>query len=476
MEFLLAIAVIAAAVWAIALALRVSPLVGCIVFLVLTVCFGYEFLNFDLGSLPVTLDRLWIGVLAVWFVVQYKLGGAGPKPLARVDVVVLIFLSLLTVSTLVVGPLQGPQANGSPLWHLVVGYLFPAVLYFVGRQSALTESRVAMVHAFLAFFGIYLGLTGIAEMTGQWWCVFPGYIADPKIGLHFGRARGPMVQSVSFGLYLGICAVAGLVWMQRLGRGGKAAMLLGLLLPLAAAALTLTRSVWMGTGLALLVWTALALKGQLRRAVLFGAVSAAVLAIAVNADNLAGFQREGTEEDTRSSATSRASFAYVSWQMFLDRPVLGFGFGQFPEAKLPYLSDRSTALDLESIRPLAHHNTYLSLLVELGVIGFLLYMTLLGMWLLYGWRLSRGSRRPPWVRSHGILLLCALATYAVQMLFHDVTLTSVDHSIVYLLAGMAVGLSSGDCESRRSDAGRRRDRQPNATEMVRQTSGRQSDD
>jgi O-antigen ligase len=153
---------------------------------------------------------------------------------------------------------------------------------------------------------------------------------------------------------------------------------------------------------------------------------------------------------------------------------LGFGFGQFPEAKLPYLSDRSTALDLESIRPLAHHNTYLSLLVELGLIGFLLYMSLLAMWLLYGWRMSRGSRRPAWVRSHGILLLCALATYAVQMLFHDVTLTSVDHSIVYLLAGMAVGLSYAEREARRSDFGRRQCQRPDAAETVHQASGCQS--
>jgi O-antigen ligase len=161
--------------------------------------------------------------------------------------------------------------------------------------------------------------------------------------------------------------------------------------------------------------------------------------------------------------------------MFLDRPILGFGFGQFPEAKLPYLSDRSTPLDLESIRPLAHHNTYLSLLVELGLMGFLLYMALLGMWLLYGWRLARGSRQPDWARHHGVLFLCAMATYAVQMLFHDVTLTSIDHSIIYLLAGMTVGMSASGRTPQRPDARRRLGRRSDQVQVCEQVGVSESD-
>jgi O-antigen ligase len=235
-------------------------------------------------------------------------------------------------------------------------------------------------------------------------------------------------------------------------------MLLAVPLPLAAAGLTLTRSVWMGTALALLLLAALVLKDWMRKLVLFSATGAALLVVAGNLDNLTGFQREGTSEDTRSSAASRASFAYVSWQMFQDRPLLGFGFGQFPEAKLPYLDDRSTSLNLEIIRPWAHHNTYLSVLVELGLVGFSLFVTLLALWAHSGWRLCRGPRRPVWVQAHGVLVLCALATYGVQMLFHEVSFTSVDNSIIFLLAGMAVGLSYSGKESRRLDAGRAAER------------------
>ena len=127
--------------------------------------------------------------------------------------------------------------------------------------------------------------------------------------------------------------------------------------------------------------------------------------------------------------------------MFLDRPILGFGFGQFYREKLPYLCDHRTPLQLELIRDFIHHNTYLSLLTETGLVGLGLYLAILIGWARRGWRLTRGEN-PTWVRAHGVLFLGALATYAVQMLFHEVSYTTLDNSLLLLLAGVAVGLET----------------------------------
>ncbi len=54
-----------------------------------------------------------------------------------------------------------------------------------------------------------------------------------------------------------------------------------------------------------------------------------------------------------------------------------FGFNQFQVYNRPYLADRSTELRLESIRGYVHHNSFLSLLVDLGLVGFVLYMAVL---------------------------------------------------------------------------------------------------
>ena len=90
----------------------------------------------------------------------------------------------------------------------------------------------------------------------------------------------------------------------------------------------------------------------------------------VKGADLVAFKREYSAAETRESTYMRAAFAYVSLEMFKDRPVMGFGFNQFQVYNLPYLADRSTDIRVESIRGYVHHNSFLSVLVDLGIIGF----------------------------------------------------------------------------------------------------------
>ena len=85
--------------------------------------------------------------------------------------------------------------------------------------------------------------------------MFPNYIIDPNVGLHFGRARGPFVEAVADGLSLYMCAVAaaiGLaVWRKpwitlRVRHGHRARGGLGILF-------TLTRAVWIGAAIGTIV-------------------------------------------------------------------------------------------------------------------------------------------------------------------------------------------------------------------------------
>ena len=75
--------------------------------------------------------------------------------------------------------------------------------------------------------------------------------------------------------------------------------------------------------------------------------------------------------------------------MFKDNPIFGVGFGRFFDRKLPYLSDRSQDFELESLRPLHHHNTLLSLLTETGMIGLAAFIALLVAWARMAWSLAK---------------------------------------------------------------------------------------
>jgi hypothetical protein len=442
--------VLAGLVWGGVYLLRGSLLAGCLVYLLLVNCFGLFFYRIEIGP-TLSLDRLWIGVLCLAYVVQRRLGGTEPKPLTKTDWLLGALLGLVSAST-VFEKLSGNglETSDTPIvMHLVNGYLIPACLYWIARQSRLGERAWGALLAAATVFGAYLALTGLAEAAQAWAFVFPRYIADPAVGLHFGRARGPMVQSVSFGLYLGVCWLAILVWRRRLGRFGNLAVWLAAPLVLAAIGLTYTRSVWLGVGLggAIVLW--LTLRGAWRPVVLGSVLAAGLLVGVTNADKILSLNRgDNTASQTRDSASLRKSFVYVSWQMFRDRPLLGVGFGQFTRAKLPYLADRSTDLRLEPIRDWTHHNTFLSLLTELGAVGLVLYTGVLVAWVRLAWRLARDSARPAWQRDAGVLLLGALAVFTVQAACHEVTFGPLDHGLLFFLAGVGMAAAS-PCAGRR---------------------------
>ena len=189
-----------------------------------------------------------------------------------------------------------------------------------------------------------------------------------------------MVQAVSYGFFLGVTMLAGWAWRGRWNRVGQLIWLVVMGLELVALAFTYTRSVWIGTALEIVVVLSLTLRGAWRPLILGVLVSGGLVLSVAKLNSLENLQREGSPTEARESAGMRECFAYVSWKMFEDRPILGFGFGQFYKEKLAYLSDRSTPLELELIRDYIHHNTYLSLLTETGLIGLALYLAILICW------------------------------------------------------------------------------------------------
>jgi O-antigen ligase len=414
-----------------------------VVFLVLGNTFGLEFLSIDIGAFNMSIERFWLLVLPLAYVVQRRLGKADPKPLGPADWTLLAFTLLVSVSTFM-HDWRGASVYAPPvLQHLINGYLTPLVLFWLGRQMRITERELRGAYIGLVAFGAYLALTGICEALGAWSLVFPKHIASAEIGLHFGRARGPMVHAVTYGMALATSLFCGVLLWPKATRTGKFVLIA--LLPAALAALyfSKTRSVWLGTsaGLGLLMLTRL--HGAWRPLVLGGVAAAGFVVAVTNWERIVAFDRkDNTAAQTRESVSARGSFTRVSWLMFQDRPLLGFGFGQFPLAKLPYLGDRETELRLEVIREWVHHNTFLSLLTEVGLIGLAMYVGVLVAWARGGWQRWRDETAPDWVRGQGALTLAVIAMYVAQGLFHEMSFTARDHSLLYFFGGIASGLAA----------------------------------
>ncbi|EAQ80174.1 O-antigen ligase family protein [Blastopirellula marina] len=434
MTIIYAILAIAGLLWGTIWMIRGSLLHGCMALLVATSTFGVLFFEFKAG-IHLSLDRLALIGLVGAFVVQWKLGRVQLRSWMTIDYVIAALMAVIFINSCFL-PWGGESLV---IQHFLNGYLIPLTLYVIARNLDYTERSVRHILIFLVVFGIYLATTGVLEGLGQYSFLFPRYIADPKIGLHFGRARGPMVQSVSYGVYLSTCLLA--VWILRDHVSAKWRTALYMLLPLFLAAVffTKTRTVWLGAGGSLLIVLWLTLQGRARAIVIGGLFAAALLGGLTKMDGIIGLKREGTVQDTRNSVSMRASFAYVSWQMFLDSPIVGHGFTQFKEAKLDYLGDRKVDLILESIRDYDHHNTFLSILVDLGIVGFIPFLAMYYYWTRDAWRLAH-REEPPWAKSLGVLFLGVIVISWMQMFGHEITYTPIDHLLIFCVAGMAMGI------------------------------------
>jgi O-antigen ligase len=242
-------------------------------------------------------------------------------------------------------------------------------------------------------------------------------------------------------LLVGLAAVwIPLVWRGIWGRPGR---VLGICLSplfLVAVLATLTRSVWVGTALAALVLFALTLSGLPRRAVILAMVGAGMVTAMFVHEGFNSLNREYGAAATKQSTNMRLVFAYVSWLMVKEKPLTGFGFGHFPHKKDRYLDDRQTNLDMESVRGYIHHNTFLSIVVELGIFGLLLYVGVLSSWLRRAWCLWNDWQAPAWMRGQALLLLLFMPFYFLQMLFHDVSHSPMENGLLFLLAGLTSSL------------------------------------
>jgi O-antigen ligase len=160
-------------------------------------------------------------------------------------------------------------------------------------------------------------------------------------------------------------------------RGVKAALLLGSV-PVAILA-TMTRAVWLSFAATVLLLIVRSRNGMLRRACLgLAIVGGGGFLIVVSIPELQRTLAERMEE--RGPVDFREAVYAGGWQMFLERPVTGWGVNQMPGELARHVSGYKE-------RALYQHNTYLELLVEHGIAGLALYAWL--MWEI--WRLGRGS-------------------------------------------------------------------------------------
>jgi O-antigen ligase len=127
------------------------------------------------------------------------------------------------------------------------------------------------------------------------------------------------------------------------------------------------------------------------------------LAVAYTPETL--MQRLATTgtEVTEGGLSGRLKLWKAGLRAFEEKPVIGYGTGNFKGAITPILGTASQVA----------HNSYISLLVEQGVVGWALYMSMLIMVFLAVMAL------PPPERRFGLILLATLGTAMLPLTWED---------------------------------------------------------
>jgi len=400
--------------------------------------FGHSFWHVHLGPLPVTLDRLLLVVLIGLIGVSAWKKRIALRSLHLADWALLAVLAWLTASALIANVGTDADLPTSPFFRLLFSFWIPALLYFAVRFTPLSAATTTRILIAISLLGCYLAFTAVAEVTGQWWAVFPKYISDPTLGTHFGRARGPALNSVSLGIHLSAALWAAWTLRPRVSRGWQLALLAGMGTMVVAILLTYTRSVWLGVALSGYIMLVAQTPRRWRLPVAAGSMACCLVLGGLLSSLAVNLDREDSGQASQHSVQQRTAFAYVSWNMFCDEPLTGVGFGRFYDKKLSYLSDRSQSFELESIRPLHHHNTFLSLLTETGMLGLVAYLAVLLGWATIGTKMAFSLHSNLATKQAGQLTLAMLGVYLPSALFHDLSLILQDQWLLFLIAGVGV--------------------------------------
>jgi putative inorganic carbon (HCO3(-)) transporter len=315
-----------------------------------------------LGS-PVGLDRLVL-VAGIGTVLVRELRAEHPRLRTdRIHVALGVVAAWAIGSAIWADKLTDSSAFFSLLDNLGI---VPFLLFWIAPAAFPSERERRILLGTLVGIGLYLGVTAILETIGPTSLVFPRYIMDPYVGIHFGRARGPFVEAAANGLAMLVCATAAAMALTQWRRKWLPA------LALAVCALgmvfTLTRQIWLAAVIGTLA--AMVSRRDLWRFVVPTCVGGAVAVVAVFAF-VPGFSGRAQDRlDSQLPVWDRLNSNAAATRMAEAKPVTGFGWATFPDHPEFYAQAADRPLTVVP-RP---HNVFLANAAELGVLATLAWI------------------------------------------------------------------------------------------------------
>ncbi|MBA3844319.1 MAG: O-antigen ligase family protein [Actinobacteria bacterium] len=142
------------------------------------------------------------------------------------------------------------------------------------------------------------------------------------------------------------------------------------------------------------------------------------------------------------SATVQTRVVIQNWSLKLasQKPILGWGYGSFDRVKNTATDLQGTDLEQKLGTSSTSHDTFLTILVELGAIGLVLF---LAPWAIILWRLRQFIRVPSEHRWFGIVCIATPIAFALGATTFDLRFFSFIGAVPWIAMGCGRRLTAG---------------------------------
>jgi O-antigen ligase len=321
--------------------------------------------------------------------------------------------------------------------------LYPYATFFLVRSFPYRKEFVVGVLKVICVLGIYLAFTGIFEHYELNWLVWPDYIMDPGRGSHFGRARGPFMESVAMGRVLTMVFVSWLVLQIESGPVLKGLAFLCVPAAMASIYFTQTRGPWIGFGLVCLAF--ILFKTPVRRTV-YCLVGCILVAACLGLSHKFSLGDKNLFLERQTTVTDRVVTWLVSGQMIKAHPFVGIGYGRF-NAEWDNYFKTFQGLDFTGFD--GSHNTYLTMAAETGVCTLALYLLMAFLMWHRCFRVYRElNSNLVFERSFVVLVMGLFWMYLFTSWFSDLRWNTVQNTLMFLFLGVVAAMKEDLCDNR----------------------------
>lgn len=326
-------------------------------------------------SFSIAVQQSALGVALALLVARCWQARALPR--SHLDRPLALVLGALLLSTFASPDVAGSLRGYSRLW-LVAAFYVVYELAPARREIERLAWVVVVAGVAVASYGLVQHFTGIDLAK---WIVGKKPDLDP---FWFGRYTGYRVKGLhpsgityAHNLLFPLAFASALLSAARLGRRRRIALLAGWSVMALALVFSLTRGVWVA--LAVVLCLLAAARGGRRPLVAVAGVG--LLGILLVGLGPGVRERAASVLDVRANV-GRTQIWRANLDMVRERPLLGWGYGNYKRFRAPYYA-RYPEADTT-----AHaHNDFLQMLVDGGVVGLAAFVFLFSVVVREGWRI-----------------------------------------------------------------------------------------